>query len=48
MLALAECRQHRAVLVAAKLDRLARDAYVLLGLKKAGMVIVTAGMPCWE
>ena len=43
--ALAACRAHRAVLVIAKLDRLARDAHFLLGLQKAGVEFVAADMP---
>src|SRR3954449_924132 len=43
--ALATCRLHRAVLVIAKLDRLARDAHFLLGLEKAGVEFVAADMP---
>jgi len=43
--ALAACRLHRAVLVIAKLDRLARDAHFLLGLEKAGVEFVAADMP---
>ena len=43
--ALAACRLHRAVLVIAKLDRLARDAHFLLGLEKAGVDFVAADMP---
>ncbi len=44
-LALAECRVRRAVLLIAKLDRLARDAHFLLGLEKAGVEFVAADMP---
>src|ERR671917_553313 len=44
-LALAECRLRRAVLLIAKLDRLARDAHFLLGLEKAGVEFVAADMP---
>src|SRR6478672_1156231 len=44
-LALAECRLRRAVLLIAKLDRLARDAHFLLGLQKAGVEFVAADMP---
>jgi DNA invertase Pin-like site-specific DNA recombinase len=44
-LALAECRARRAVLLIAKLDRLARDAHFLLGLEKAGVEFVAADMP---
>jgi DNA invertase Pin-like site-specific DNA recombinase len=43
--ALAACRLHRAVLVLAKLDRLARDAHFLLGLQKAGVEFVACDMP---
>ncbi len=43
--ALALCRSHRATLVIAKLDRLARDAHFLLGLEKAGIEFVAADMP---
>ena len=42
---LAECRLRRAVLLIAKLDRLARDAHFLLGLEKAGVEFVAADMP---
>lgn len=44
-LALAECRLRRAVLLIAKLDRLARDAHFLLGLEKAGVEFLAADMP---
>ena len=44
-LAMAECRARRAVLLIAKLDRLARDAHFLLGLEKAGVEFVAADMP---
>ena len=44
-LAVAECRLRRAVLLIAKLDRLARDAHFLLGLEKAGVEFVAADMP---
>jgi DNA invertase Pin-like site-specific DNA recombinase len=43
--ALACCRRHRATLVIAKLDRLARDAHFLLGLEKAGVEFVAVDMP---
>lgn len=43
--ALDACRRHKAVLVIAKLDRLARDAHFLLGLQKAGVEFIAADMP---
>jgi DNA invertase Pin-like site-specific DNA recombinase len=43
--ALAACRLHGAKLVIAKLDRLSRDAYFLLGLEKAGVDFVAADNP---
>jgi DNA invertase Pin-like site-specific DNA recombinase len=43
--ALQACRQHRATLVIAKLDRLARDAHFLLGLEKAGVDFVACDLP---
>jgi DNA invertase Pin-like site-specific DNA recombinase len=39
------CRLRNAVLVIAKLDRLARDAHFLLGLQKAGVEFVACDMP---
>lgn len=43
--ALAACRVRRAVLVVAKLDRLARNAHFLLGLKEAGVEFICCDMP---
>lgn len=43
--ALRICRLYGAKLVIAKLDRLSRDAHVLLGLEKAGVDFVAADMP---
>ncbi|MCR0984084.1 recombinase family protein [Roseomonas populi] len=43
--AMAESRARRAVLLIAKLDRLARDAHFLLGLEKAGVEFVAVDMP---
>ncbi len=43
--ALAACRVHRATLLVAKLDRLARNAHFLLGLKEAGIEFVCCDMP---
>ena len=43
--ALVTCRLHGATLVVAKLDRLARDAHFLLGLKDAGIEFVCVDMP---
>jgi DNA invertase Pin-like site-specific DNA recombinase len=43
--ALAACRVHGARLVLARLDRLARNAHFLLGLKEAGVEFVAADMP---
>lgn len=44
-LALAAAKARRAVLVIAKLDRLARDAHFLLGLERAGVEFIAADMP---
>jgi DNA invertase Pin-like site-specific DNA recombinase len=43
--ALVTCRLHGATLVVAKLDRLARNAHFLLGLKEAGVEFVCVDMP---
>lgn len=43
--ALALCRLRKAVLVVAKLDRLARDAHFLLGLDRAGVEFACCDIP---
>lgn len=43
--AIAACRRHKAKLVIAKLDRLARNAGFLLTLRDSGIEIVAADMP---
>lgn len=43
--ALKRCRQSRAVLLVAKLDRLSRSASFLLGLRDAGVRFICADMP---
>jgi DNA invertase Pin-like site-specific DNA recombinase len=43
--ALALSKRHRAVLLVAKLDRLARDAHFILGLSKAGIEFVCCDNP---
>ena len=43
--AMASCRLHRAVLIVAKLDRLARNAHFLLGLRDAGIEFVAVDLP---
>lgn len=43
--ALSACRIHNATLVVARLDRLARNAHFLLGLKEAGVDFVCVDMP---
>src|SRR3954468_18761593 len=43
--ALEQCRVTGATLLIAKLDRLSRDAYFLLGLARAGVEFVAADMP---
>ncbi len=43
--ALALCRQRRAILIIAKLDRLARDVHFISGLLKSGVEFVAADMP---
>ncbi len=45
MAALEACHVHQAVLLVAKLDRLARNAHFLLGLKNAGIEFVCCDMP---
>jgi DNA invertase Pin-like site-specific DNA recombinase len=43
--ALAACRIHKAALIVAKLDRLSRDAYFLLGLARSKVDFVCCDMP---
>lgn len=43
--AMAECHVRHATLLVAKLDRLARNAHFLLGLKEAGIEFVCCDMP---
>jgi DNA invertase Pin-like site-specific DNA recombinase len=43
--ALEACKVYGATLVIAKLDRLSRDAFFLIGLQKAGVKFVAADMP---
>jgi DNA invertase Pin-like site-specific DNA recombinase len=43
--ALSLCRLRKAILVVAKLDRLARDAHFLLGLQRAGVEFVACDLP---
>ncbi len=43
--ALSRCRATGAVLLIAKMDRLARDAHFLLGLRKAGIEFAACDMP---
>ena len=43
--ALEDCRQRRATLVIAKLDRLARDVHFISGLMKGGVDFVAVDMP---
>jgi DNA invertase Pin-like site-specific DNA recombinase len=43
--ALATCRAHRATLLIAKLDRLARNVHFISGLMEAGVPFVAADMP---
>lgn len=43
--ALAACRRHRAVLVIAKLDRLARNVHFISGLMESGVEFIAADAP---
>jgi DNA invertase Pin-like site-specific DNA recombinase len=43
--ALAECRRHRATLVIAKLDRLARNVHFISGLMESGTEFLACDMP---
>jgi DNA invertase Pin-like site-specific DNA recombinase len=43
--ALATCRKHKAVLVIAKLDRLARNVHFISGLMESGVEFVAVDMP---
>jgi hypothetical protein len=43
--ALVSCRLHHATLLVAKLDRLSRNAHILLGLKESGCEFVACDLP---
>ena len=43
--ALADCRARRAVLIIAKLDRLARNVHFVSGLMESGVEFIAADMP---
>jgi DNA invertase Pin-like site-specific DNA recombinase len=43
--ALAACRTHKAILLIAKLDRLARDVHFISGLMKSGVPFLACDMP---
>jgi DNA invertase Pin-like site-specific DNA recombinase len=43
--ALALCKKHKAMLVIAKLDRLARNVYFVAGLMESGVDFVACDMP---
>ena len=45
LMALDECRKNKAVLVIAKLDRLARNVYFISGLMESGVEFVAVDMP---
>ena len=45
LMALDECRKNKAVLIIAKLDRLARNVYFISGLMESGVEFVAVDMP---